>query len=259
VLKVVGCGSDVVAMNRASSRHPARWTTAGGDRPRKPSPTPSRPHVHLHPMSRRVRITGLALAVATAALAVPVTRRLVHQLRERIAGRRGRASRALDRRGLDALTGLPNRAEALWWLNARLSRAQARRHRIAVMVLDIDDFAEVNAIYGRDAGDHVLQVTAARTQAQLRAGDIVGRTGNDTFLLIMDAVGPDHLITRIGERLVSGVAEPISFHGEPIQITASLGFAVSVERDANPHLLLDRADRALIQAKSSATRSIVQF
>jgi diguanylate cyclase (GGDEF)-like protein len=235
------------------SRRPHRLNRRNGLNRLNPLNRLHRPH---RPLSRRTKIAGVAVAVAVAALAVPVTRHLVHKLRARIERRRG--TRALDHRGLDLLTGLPNRAEAVWWLNARLHRAQARQQRVAVMVLDIDDFAECNAIYGRAAGDHVLQVTAARMQGQLRTGDIVCRTGSDTFLLIMDASGPDHLVTRIGERLVSSVAEPISFHGEPITVTASLGFALSQERDANPNLLLDRADRALIQAKAS-TRSIVQF
>jgi diguanylate cyclase (GGDEF)-like protein len=206
--------------------------------------------------SRRAQVLGLGVGVLVAALAVPVTRAIVQRAQARLEHRR--QEHLHDRRGLDPLTGLPNRAEALWWLTTRLKRATTRDHRLAVMVLDLDEFAEVNAIYGRAAGDHVLQVTAARLQAELRTGDIVCRSGNDTFLLIMDAVGPDHLITRVGERLVDSVAEPITFLGESILVSASLGFALSKERDANAGLLLDRADRALIQAKSSA-RSIVQF
>jgi diguanylate cyclase (GGDEF)-like protein len=202
---------------------------------------------------RGPKLLALAgIALVAAAVAVPVSRHLAHRVAVR------RANRELERRGLDALTGLPNRAEAVWWLNNRLQRAHARSHRLAVMVLDIDDFAEVNAVYGRDVGDHVLQVTAARMQAQLRTGDMVGRVGNDTFMVIMDAIGPDHLVTQVGGRVVEAVGEPISFHDEPVQITASLGFALSRERDLNAGLLLDRADRALIQAKSSS-RSIVQF
>jgi len=193
---------------------------------------------------------GLALLLAAASM--PLIRRSISQIGDR------RAQRSDDPRGLDSLTGLPNRAEAIWWLNARLQRAQARSHRLALMVLDLDDFTECNEIYGREVGDHVLQVTAARMQAELRTGDLVCRTGSDTFMVIMDAIGPDHLIAKVGQRVVAAVAEPISYHGEPVSVTARVGFAVSKDRDRNPALLLDRADRALIQAKSSS-RSIVQF
>jgi diguanylate cyclase (GGDEF)-like protein len=202
------------------------------------------------PATSTVLEGGLALLVA--AVALPLARRSMHRLAER------RENRAHEQRGLDALTGLPNRAEAVWWLNIRLQRARARSHRLALMVLDINDFAACNETYGREVGDHVLQVTAARMQAQLRTGDMVCRAGNDTFMVIMDAIGPDHLIAKVGERVVAAVAEPISYHGEPIEITGSLGFALSQERDRNCDLLLDRADRALIQAKA-AGRSIVQF
>jgi diguanylate cyclase (GGDEF)-like protein len=197
-------------------------------------------------------LVGVGLAMAVAAAAVPVTRSVV----ARIATRRNRL--VDEDRGLDALTGLPNRAEALWWLNTRLQRAQSRSHRLALMVLDLDDFTECNEIYGREVGDHVLQVTAARMQAELRTGDMVCRSGNDTFMVIMDAIGPDHLVAKVGQRVVAAVAEPISYHGEPVAVTASLGFALSQDRDRNSALLLDRADRALIQAKAS-NRNIVQF
>jgi diguanylate cyclase (GGDEF)-like protein len=197
-------------------------------------------------------VAGVGLALAVAAVALPLTHWMVHRLADR------HARRSREQRGLDALTGLPNQAEAAWWLNIRLQRARARSHRLAVMVLDINDFAECNDTYGREVGDHILQVTGARMQAQLRTGDMICRTGSDTFMVIMDAIGPDHLAAKVGERIVAAVAEPISYHGEPIKITASLGFALSQERDTGCELLLDRADRALIQAKA-AGRSIVQF
>lgn len=202
------------------------------------------------PTTKTVLEGGLALLVA--AVALPLARHSMHRLAQL------RKSKSLEQRGLDALTGLPNRAEAVWWLNIRLQRARARSHRLALMVLDINDFAAVNETYGREVGDHVLQVTATRMQAQLRTGDMVCRAGNDTFMVIMDAIGPDHLISKVGQRVVAAVAEPISYHGEPVQVTGSLGFALSQERDRNCDLLLDRADRALIQAKA-AGRSIVQF
>jgi diguanylate cyclase (GGDEF)-like protein len=199
-----------------------------------------------------VTVAEIGLALAVAAVALPLTRVVVHRLADR------RSRRGLEQRGLDALTGLPNQAEANWWLDIRLQRARARSHRLALMVLDLNAFAECNDIYGREVGDHVLQVTGARMQAQLRTGDMVCRTGGDTFMVIMDAIGPDHLVAKVGERIVAAVAEPISYHGEPIQISASLGFALSQERDVNSALMLDRANRALIQAKA-AGRSIVQF
>ena len=203
---------------------------------------------------RRVLAVGGA-ALLLSAVAVPLTRRALRGTRSRIAGR---GENLEEPRGLDPLTGLPNRAEALWWLNTRLQRAHARSHRLALMVVDLDDFTDCNEIYGREVGDHVLQVTAARMQSQLRTGDMVCRAGNDTFMVILDAIGPDHLVSRVGQRLVAAIAEPITYHGEPVSITASLGFALSQDRDRNPDLLLDRADRALIQAKASS-RSIVQF
>jgi diguanylate cyclase (GGDEF)-like protein len=221
---------------------------------KRPSPRSAvratRSRLHVRKPSTRTLIGG-GLALLLAAAAVPLVRRSITRVSQRYR-------QPDEQRGLDSLTGLPNRAEAIWWLNTRLQRAQSRSHRLALMVLDIDDFTECNEIYGRDVGDHVLQVTAARVQAELRTGDMVCRAGNDTFIVIMDAIGPDHLVAKVGQRVVAAVAEPISYHGEPVSVTASLGFALSQDRDRNATLLLDRADRALIQAKSS-NRRIVQF
>jgi diguanylate cyclase (GGDEF)-like protein len=207
-----------------------------------------------HAPAGRTVMIGAAVA-AGLAVAVPLTRAAA-----RTAGRRWELRRSArgDQRALDPLTGLPNHAEAVWWLNRRMEQARARRMRLAVLVLDLDDFADCNEAYGRAAGDHVLQVTGVRLQALLRTGDIVCRTGNDTFVVIMDVEGPDHMVARIGERVVQAVAEPITFGEDTIVMRSSVGFAISTDREADPELLLGRADRAVIQAKASE-RPIVQF
>ena len=208
------------------------------------------------PRSSRQRVLIGGAVLGGALIAIPLTRAAVRAARIRIAARR--EQRAGSARGLDPLTGLPGHAEAQWWLERRLAQARSRRNRLAVLVVDIDHFAETNEAFGRLAGDHVLQVTAVRLQALLRTGDMVCRTGNDTFMVIMDVAGPDHQVARIGERVVDAVAEPISFEGETILITASVGFAISNDREADSQLLQGRADRAVIQAKASQ-RPIVQF
>jgi diguanylate cyclase (GGDEF)-like protein len=206
------------------------------------------------PSTRTVVVTGAV--VAGAAIATPLLRIAYRSAAQHLAARRQRTAGHV--RGLDLLTSLPNRAEAEWWLVRRLELARSRRQRLAVLVMDLDDFASVNEAYGRVAGDHVLQVTAARLQALLRTGDMVCRTGNDTFMVIMDLDGPDHLVARISERVVESVAQAITFGDDEIMVRASVGFAISQDREADPQLLLGRADRAVIQAKASQ-RPIVQF
>ncbi len=254
VVRPVSRAGSRTARTRPGARQ-GSWTTRAartvlaGYLPGVAAPAPTR---RRRLSARRILTGGLGLLALTA-IALLLRRRTVLT---RLA--RGHEPDLADRRGLDALTGLPNRAEGIWWLNTRLARAQSRGHRLALMILDLDGFAEVNAVHGRAVGDHVLQVTAARMQAQLRTGDMVCRVGNDTFMVIMDAVGPDHRVAQVGARVVAAVGEPLSYHSDTLQVTASMGFAVSQDRDRNADLLLDRADRALIQAKSSA-RNIVQF
>jgi diguanylate cyclase (GGDEF)-like protein len=195
---------------------------------------------------------GAACVVAIGVAAMPMTRRAIRRLTNR------RRQRFITPVGLDELTGLPNRAEAERMLGAALDRGRARGRRVAVLYVDLDDFKLCNDTYGSDAGDHVLQVTAARMQAQLRSGDTVCRLGSDDFVVIMESAGPDHMVTRVGERISDAVAQPITFEGEPILVGASIGVAVAVPGDTTDELLA-HADTAMYAAKATGKSAYRRF
>ena len=192
------------------------------------------------------------IVIGAGIAALPATRRAARTFANK------RRQRFVSPVGLDELTGLPNRAEGERMLGAALDRARARGRRVALLYVDLDDFKLCNDTYGSDAGDHVLQVTAARMQAQLRSGDTVCRLGGDDFIVIMESAGPDHMVTRVAERISDAVAQPMTFEGETILIGCSIGVAVAVNGDAEVDELIAHGDSAVDRARA-AGRHVVQY
>jgi diguanylate cyclase (GGDEF)-like protein len=205
------------------------------------------------PGTRTMLLVGGACVVAAAGIAaLPITRRTMRRLATK------RRQRLVTPVGLDELTGLPNRAEGERILGAALERGRARGRRVAVLYLDLDDFKLCNDTYGSEAGDHILQVTAARMQAQVRSGDTVCRLGGDDFMVIMESAGPDHTITRVAERISDAIAQPITFEGETMLVGASIGVAVAVNGDCETDELVAHDDAAVDRARA-AGRHVVQY
>jgi diguanylate cyclase (GGDEF)-like protein len=207
---------------------------------------------------RRPGTTTMVVAGGTIAItaigiaALPMTRRTFRRLAAQ------RRTKLVTPIGLDELTGLPNRAEAERMLGAALDRGQARGRRVAMLYVDIDDFKLCNDTYGSPAGDHILQVTAARMQAQLRSGDTVCRLAGDDFIVIMESAGPDHMVTRVAERIADAIAQPITFEGETILVGASIGVAVAVNGEGEVDELIAHGDAAVDRARA-AGRHVVQY
>ena len=149
----------------------------------------------------------------------------------------------------DTLTLLPNRRA----LDAHLPQALARcqRNSLALIMLDLDDFKQVNDAHGHAAGDLLLQQLARRLQSVLRAEDYVARLGGDEFVLLLeDIADPSALramLTRISTALNPAYQLPGSIEAH---CQASLGVTVYPDDNGTPDDLLRHADRALYEAKS---------
>ncbi len=149
----------------------------------------------------------------------------------------------------DILTGLPNRVMLQDRLRQALAGAQRRGKGVAVMMLDLDHFKNVNDALGHSVGDMLLQEVAVRLSAHLRAVDTVARIGGDEFVLIQ----PD-LIDRGGasilaQKLTGALANPFLIQGHRLDIRTSIGIALCPDDGADPDLLLRNADMALYRAK----------
>lgn len=142
----------------------------------------------------------------------------------------------------DDLTGLPNR-------RALLDQAVQERDRRAVVVLNIDDFKEVNTTFGLAAGDRLLVMVAERFADHVRHPDLLTRLGADEFAVVLAGADSDGAV-RAAERLLTLLEAPFQVDGVTIHLTASVGVAVSAGRACEMGTLLREADFAMHQAKA---------
>ncbi|OLE22381.1 MAG: hypothetical protein AUG44_24990 [Actinobacteria bacterium 13_1_20CM_3_71_11] len=156
----------------------------------------------------------------------------------------------------DALTGLPNRTV----LRRRLDELlQARTTgQIAVMLMDLDDFKNVNDTLGHHHGDALLQHVAERLRAAIPAGALAFRLGGDEFAVVVPDVANEDDAVTIGERVLAGLHQPTTVGGVRLEVGASLGIALAPGHAGDGSGLMRRADMAMYQAKNTH-RGIVLF
>jgi diguanylate cyclase (GGDEF)-like protein len=147
---------------------------------------------------------------------------------------------------IDVLTRIPNRRATQVFLEKELSRAQRNQGEFSVLLIDIDNFKQVNDRWGHSVGDHVLVKTAGIFQSMIRKQDWVGRWGGEEFLMILPGPGDPRLIA---ERVRDEIANTKYSHGaEAFGITVSIGVACARQSEQIDKILKD-ADQALYKAK----------
>jgi len=151
----------------------------------------------------------------------------------------------------DGLTGLANRALLLDRLEIALAglRRNTDAH-FAVLFLDLDHFKRVNDAYGHNVGDRLLVGLAARLRNFVRPGDTVARLGGDEFAVLLGNVGDVAAAVHVAERLIETLASPFHVDTSRIQVTGSVGIALSRTGYRRPEDLLRDADIAMYRAKS---------
>jgi diguanylate cyclase (GGDEF)-like protein len=151
----------------------------------------------------------------------------------------------------DGLTGLPNRA----LFRLRADRAIAGTSAggtvmVAVMLLDLDHFKEVNDTLGHQAGDRLLRMVAERMTAVVPPSVTVARLGGDEFAVLLGSVTDAAAVGRLADRITERLREPVVNEGVRLAVQASIGIAFSGDHDATTDTLLQRADIALYRAKT---------
>jgi len=163
--------------------------------------------------------------------------------------------------GTDFLTGLVNRRHFLEIAETSLRRAKKEKGQLAVIMLDIDHFKNVNDLYGHKTGDEVLSSVAARIKKSLRqAGDVAGRYGGEEFIVLISDTPPE-MCFKIAERIRQAVAQmSIPINGTAVQVTISLGLACLDPERARPlDDLINCADQAMYQAKQQGRNCVVDW
>jgi diguanylate cyclase (GGDEF)-like protein/PAS domain S-box-containing protein len=149
----------------------------------------------------------------------------------------------------DPLTGLPNRGLFSDRLRHALNRRARVSHYLAVMIVDLDGFKNVNDSLGHLAGDELLIAVADRLRDRLRGFDTIARLGGDEFALLFDELDAPDQAGGIAQRVLDALAIPLSLPEREVAIGASVGIAVTNHAGANVDRLLADADAAMYRAK----------
>ena len=148
----------------------------------------------------------------------------------------------------DALTGLPNRRSLTDAMTLALTGATPH-NMLAVYLIDLDEFKEVNDTRGHEVGDLLLIEVANRLRAGTRSGDVVARLGGDEFVMIARGLPDPAQARHIGEHLLSLFEKPVHVAGEEMRVGLTIGYVIAPEAGHEPASLLRRADGALYQGK----------
>ncbi|HEV7208161.1 MAG TPA: EAL domain-containing protein [Mycobacteriales bacterium] len=149
----------------------------------------------------------------------------------------------------DGLTGLPNRVYFQRELDTRLAALPGNEH-IAVGILDLDSFKEVNDTLGHARGDELLREVAARLVTAAGDRALIARLGGDEFAVLLDRTDAASAL-RFGKNLVSALHAPLDLSGVEVEIGGSLGLALSESSGTQRITLLKHADMAMYAAKQA--------
>jgi diguanylate cyclase (GGDEF)-like protein len=194
------------------------------------------------------RAENQALARARAELEQRVDERtaaLHDQMRERDAAQR----LARFWSDHDWLTRLPNRRQMQAALEAGLAQAQARGTLIGVLFLDLDGFKSVNDAHGHLVGDRLLRLTSRRLRRHVPEGTLVTRFGGDEFVVLLPDLADPAAAVSVAQALRTAVLAPLKIEGRAIRLSCSVGVAIGPRDASLPAELLQRADRAMLEAK----------
>jgi diguanylate cyclase (GGDEF)-like protein len=202
-------------------------------------------------------VVTLALVILLAAVAYYFINRLLQKVKEA-------HEKLLAQATIDDLTQLYNRRSFFRRFHQEFERAKRYQRPLSCLILDIDNFKEVNDTFGHLAGDQVLQEIAHILKTQCRQSDLAGRYGGEEMIVLLPET-EDAGALAIAERIREMIAdhETIDGKGQPIRVTVSIGVTyVAGTELANldsPDRIVQYADDALLAAKKTGrNRTILQ-
>lgn len=155
----------------------------------------------------------------------------------------------------DPLTGVPNRAALDERMAAEVDRWRRYDTPFSIAVVDLDRFKQINDQFGHLAGDKVLRLVSRVLQSNMRASDFMARFGGEEFVLLFPSTHQREALVAAGKLRLAVEKSPFNFHGQPVNITASIGVAEVKEGDSAESLFA-RADHALYQAKEQGRNRV---
>ncbi|MGH9151576.1 MAG: putative bifunctional diguanylate cyclase/phosphodiesterase [Acidimicrobiales bacterium] len=149
----------------------------------------------------------------------------------------------------DSLTALPNRTLFHQRVQRAIAAASHTDARVAVMLIDLNRFKEVNDTLGHHNGDLLLQDLGRRLRHSVRPGDTVARLGGDEFAIVVPRAEGVAGAERVAARVLRSLEEPFSLNDLTLDVDAAIGIALYPDHGRDPATLLQRADVAMYAAK----------
>jgi diguanylate cyclase (GGDEF)-like protein len=130
---------------------------------------------------------------------------------------------------------------------------------LALLFIDLDNLKTINDVYGHLVGDAVLMQAAERIRACLRDTDTVARLGGDEFIVLLPGVGDEKNALMVAEKIRSSLMMSMTADGIAVSTSASIGVALYPDHGSNESDLMNNADMAMYEAKSSGRNTIQVF
>lgn len=149
----------------------------------------------------------------------------------------------------DQLTNLPNRLLAMDRLEQSLEASKRDDDVVALLMIDLDRFKNINDTLGHAVGDQVLIEVAERFKQCIREEDTVARLGGDEFLIIIPKVHTFHNAETVANKIIKSLIEPLCFDGKTLFVSPSIGISIATAGYSYPEIMLRDADAAMYRAK----------
>ncbi|MEA2325287.1 MAG: diguanylate cyclase [Thermoanaerobaculia bacterium] len=151
----------------------------------------------------------------------------------------------------DGLTDLPNRMMLFDRLAEALEAARSDGRLIALLLMDLDRFKEVNDTFGHHFGDVLLKQVAFRLRNQLHVDDTVARLGGDEFAVVLTSAIDPNAVAMTARRILNSLQQPFVVEGQVLEVGASIGIALYPQHGSDARTLMRRADVAMYATKQS--------
>jgi len=155
----------------------------------------------------------------------------------------------------DPLTHLPNRDYFYELSTQAILRANETKSKVAVMFMDIDKLKKVNDSYGHAVGDKLIKIAAKRIKNSLRESDVVARQSGDEFIILMQDITDNTVISLTAQRILQEIAIPFVIDNQTIYVSCSIGISIYPDDGAQIEELIKNADDAMYSTKTKSGNS----
>jgi diguanylate cyclase (GGDEF)-like protein/PAS domain S-box-containing protein len=176
-----------------------------------------------------------------------------------IAERKRMEQRLHELARTDHLTSLPNRFLLEERFAAALMRVRREGSLVAILMIDIDRFKNINDTLGHGTGDALLRLAAAKLKSCLRDGDTLARWGGDEFVVLLPSLWDQDAAIGIARRCLASLQQPFTIDNENLHVSASIGVSFSSDAHTDAQVMLRNADTAMYRAKARGGSTLVVY